>query len=225
MRLKNREAAARLLAEKLAKYRGENPLILAIPRGAVPMGRVLADALGGELDVALVRKIGAPGNLEFAIGSVDENGEVLLSDHVWEYGIPPDYVDREARRQLAILRERRAQYTPVHTPVHPEGRLVIVLDDGVATGATLIAALRLVRKHHPRRLVAAMAVTPPQTLERVKQVADETVCLEVPRHFYAVGSFFEDFSEVTDADVIAALKPRRPVAVEAPVEELEEMEV
>lgn len=201
----NREEAARLLAGRLARYRGQHPLILAIPRGAVPMGRILADELDGELDVALVRKIGAPGNPEFAIGSVDESGEVRVREWAEEYRIPETYIQREARRQLALIRERRRLYTPGVPPADPVDRVVIVLDDGVATGSTMIAALERVREQRPRRLVAAMAVAPRETVAELAQEADEVVCLATPQPFLAVGRFFRDFSEVPDGEVIAAL--------------------
>ena len=219
MRLENR-AAARLLAEKLETCKGEYPLILALPRGAVPLGRALADELGGDLDVVLVRKLGAPGNPELSIGFVDETGKVLVSDTIWELGIPPDYVHRETRRQLALLEDLRALYTPDRLAADPEGRVVIVVGnsdgDGVATASTLVAALRLIRKHRPRRLVAALASALPRTVERARQIADEVVCLQTPRPYYAVGSL----SEVTDADVAATLaRPIRLPAAEA-MEEL-----
>ena len=201
----NREDAARRLAERLARYRGQNPLILAIPRGAVPMGKILAEALGGELDVALVRKIGAPGNPEFAIGSVAENGEVVVREWTRQSAIPEDYIEREARRQLATLMERRRLYTPERRALDLAGRVVIVLDDGVATGSTMMAALELVRALGPRRLIAATAVAPRKTLERLQSAADEVVCLASPEPFQAVSLFFDDFSQVTDREVIAIL--------------------
>src|SRR5712691_5602841 len=131
MRFHNREHAARLLAEKLTAYRGQNPLVLGIPRGAVPMAKIIADALGGELDVVLVHKLGAPGNPELAIGSVDETGRVYLSKHVRELGIDDAYLEVEKQAQLKTLRKRRAQYTPVRPPLNPAGRIVIVVDNGI----------------------------------------------------------------------------------------------
>ncbi|HSU82023.1 MAG TPA: phosphoribosyltransferase family protein [Thermoanaerobaculia bacterium] len=201
----NREQAARRLAERLTRYRGQNPLILAIPRGAVPMGRILAEALDGELDVALVRKIGAPGNPEFAIGSVAENGEIVVREWARNAGISEDYIEREARRQLATLMERRKLYTPGRHAVDVAGRVAIVLDDGVATGSTMLAALELARTRAPRRLIAATAVAPRQTLERLQGAADEVVCLASPDPFQAVSLFFDDFSQVTDGEVIDIL--------------------
>jgi predicted phosphoribosyltransferase len=205
MLFKNREEAARQLAVKLARYRGQNPLILAIPRGAVPMGKILAEELDGELDLALVRKIGAPGNPEFAIGSVAESGETVFRGWAEEVGIPESWIKREAGRQLAILKERRRRYTPDRLAGNPEGRVVIVVDDGVATGSTLLAALEQARARSPHQLVAATAVAPRQTLRKLAGVADEVVCLASPEPFFAVSQFFDDFSQVTDEEVIAIL--------------------
>lgn len=211
MRYANREEAARRLAQKLTAYRGQDPLILAIPRGAVPMGAVIARELDGELDVVLVRKIGAPGNPEFAIGSVSETGEVVVQGWAAEHGIRDSYVQAEAQRAGALLRQRRALYTPGRPAADPAGRVVIVLDDGVATGATLLAALAWARARHPRKLIAATAVAPPRTAADLRRAADEVVCLATPEPFYAVGEFFTDFSEVTDAEVVAALAAARDV--------------
>jgi predicted phosphoribosyltransferase len=187
-------------------YRGHHPLVLGIPRGAVPMAKIIADALEGDLDVVLVHKLGAPGNPEFAIGAVDESGQVYLAPHVQRLGISEDYVAAETAAQLETLRTRRAMYTPIRPPISPAGRLVIVVDNGIATGASMLAALRAVRAQQPARLIAAVAVAPPQTLERMGQEADEVVCLEAPEELYAVGLWFEDFSQVTDAEVVAILQ-------------------
>ncbi|MBU2717881.1 phosphoribosyl transferase, partial [Acidithiobacillus ferridurans] len=139
----NREAAAELLARSLTAYDGKDPLVLAIPRGALPMGRIIANALHGDLDVVLVRKIGAPGNPEYAVGAVDESGRVWMDPIAGRLGIGEQYIRDEATRQLEVIKARRAQYTPIHPAIDPRGRVVIVVDDGVATGATLGAALRL----------------------------------------------------------------------------------
>ncbi len=206
MRFRNREHAAQLLTEKLSIYWGKNPLVLGIPRGAVPMAKIIAEALGGELDVVLVHKLGAPGNPELAIGSVDETGRVYLHEHVRELGIEDDYIEVEKQAQLKTLRKRRAQYTPVRPSLNPAGRIVIVVDNGIATGASMIAALRAVRAKQPAKLIAAVAVAPPETVERIRAEADEVVCLYAPDYFYAVGQFFEDFSQVSDGQAIAILR-------------------
>lgn len=209
MTFANRETAALLLAERLTTLRGQSPLILAIPRGAVPMGRVLADRLDGELDVVLVHKIGAPGNPELAIGAVSENGTITLAENVKDLGIPPEDLELESKMQLAALGERRRRYTPHRAPADPKGRVVVVVDDGVATGATMEAALRVVREAAPRRLIAAMAVAPPETAARLRSIADEVVCLDTPSRFWAVGQFFDDFRQVSDDEVITHLEASR----------------
>jgi predicted phosphoribosyltransferase len=206
MVFRDREEAGRGLAERLVRYRGRDPLILAVPRGALPMGRILADALDGDLDVVLVHKLGAPGNPELAIGSVTEDGDVTVAPFAWEIGVTQEYVDEEAAQQLAHLKERRRRYTPVREPVDPVGRVVIVVDDGVATGATLLAALRGLSKRRPSELVAAVAVAPQDTLEELRREADRVVCLDTPDPFFAVGQFFLSFPQVSDDEVVVILQ-------------------
>ena len=206
MIFRDREEAARKLAKRLSHYRGRNPLILAVPRGAVPMGPILADALGGSLDVVLVQKLGGPGNPELAVGSVTEDGDVTVSPFAREIGVTQEYIDREAAERLEELRARRRRYTPVREPADPAGRVVIVVDDGVATGATLSAALRGLRKRKPAELVAAVAVAPSETLERFRAEADRVVCLSTPQPFFAVGQFFLSFPQVSDDEVVEILQ-------------------
>lgn len=209
-RFASREAAAELLARNLAPYDGRHPLVLAIPRGALPMGRIIADALHGDLDVVLVRKIGAPGNPEYAIGAVDEEGQIWTDPLAGRLGIDGRYMRDEAARQLKVIKTRRAQYTPIHPALDPRGRVVIVVDDGVATGATLGAALRLLRQRRPARLVAAFAVAPPDTIARLQPLADDLVYLSAPEPFHAVGEFFTDFREVKDEEVLRILRGISP---------------
>jgi predicted phosphoribosyltransferase len=205
MRFKSREQAAELLAERLtALYKNKNPLILGIPRGAMPMAKIIADGLGGELDVVLVHKLGHPDHPELAIGAIDESGATSLSD--WASDIDPEYLEAEKARQLSMLRKRRAQYTPLRAPVDPFDRVVIVVDDGIATGSTMTAALRAVRAKKPKELVAAVAVASRQAVETLERECDRVVCLTVPDDFYAVGQFFDDFTQVSDRDVIEILR-------------------
>lgn len=202
----NRTHAADQLAVALQAYRGRHPLILAIPRGAVPMGQRLAHALGGELDVVLVRKLRAPFNPEFALGSIDESGWAYIADYAESAGGTPAYLAQEKATQLATLRARRAQYTPLRPPIDPAGRIIIVVDDGLATGATMISALHALRDRKPARLVCAVPVAPPDTLEKIRPYADEVVCLEAPDNFRAVGQFYAEFPQVEDSEVIEILR-------------------
>jgi predicted phosphoribosyltransferase len=201
----DRMDAARRLADALAAYRGLNPLVLAIPRGAVPMGKLIATELGGEVDVVLVRKLPAPGNPEFAIGAVDESGWTYLADHARRMGIDDRYVELARAEQMAVMARRRTQYTPVRSAIDPSGRVAIVVDDGLATGSTMIAALHAIRAKGPQKLVCAVPVAPPETVERVRQYCDEMVCLETPFAFHAVGQFYRSFPQVEDDEVVAAL--------------------
>lgn len=201
----DRADAARQLAQALGHYRGQHPLVLAIPRGGVPIGRVVADALDGELDVVLVRKLGAPDNPEFAIGAVDEQGRIALGEYAAAVGADRAYVEREAAEQLTLIRARRERYRPRTAPVDPAGRLVIVVDDGLATGATMRAALAAVRAHHPARLVCAVPVASPRALAELVDQVDDLVCLSAPAGFRAVGQFYLQFSEVPDEEVIRLL--------------------
>lgn len=201
----DRDDAARQLARALAHWRGRNAVVYAIPRGAVPMAALIAEALDAELDVVLTRKLGAPGNPEFAIGAVAESGW----SHVQYAGIDEDdeYVRRETESQLERLRARRKRYGAAHVPAR--GRIAIVVDDGLATGATMIAALHALREQHPARLICAVPVAAPDSLARVRQLADEVVCLSAPPDFRAVGQYYEDFEQVDDEHVIATLARAR----------------
>jgi predicted phosphoribosyltransferase len=205
MRFRNREHAAELLVERLrANYKNKNPLVLGIPRGAVPMAKIIAEDLGGELDVVLVHKLGHPDQSELAIGAIDEDGNAFLSE--WAADLDPAFLEAEKRRQLEVLRQRRARYTPLRAPIDPRGRIVIVVDDGIATGSTMTAALRAVRAKKPKKLIGAVAVASTEAARAMLHECDAMVCLKIPAEFYAVGQFFDDFGQVSDEDVIASLR-------------------
>lgn len=203
----DREQAAELLAESLAGYQGQNPLVLGIPRGAMPMAEIIAEHLGGELGAVLVHKIPAPGNEEFAIASIGLSGRVYRNLDLDSYGISESYLESEAERQLARLRERQRRFR-LEAP-RCEGRVVIVVDDGIATGATAVAAVKEVRSLKPKRLVLAAAVIASETAERLRGLVDELVVLAEPELFWSVGQFFADFTEVTDEDVEEVLARHR----------------
>ncbi|HEX5766970.1 MAG TPA: phosphoribosyltransferase family protein [Burkholderiales bacterium] len=205
----SRNDAGQRLARALYAYRGRDPLVLAIPRGAVAMAAVVAAELEGELDVVLVRKLRAPGSPEFAVGAVDETGWTYIAPYAAEVGADAVYLARERRAELEVLRKRRGKYTPGRGSIDPAGRVVIVVDDGIATGATMIAALHAVRVRGPARLVCAVPVAAPDSLRQVRSYADETVCLETPESFHAVGQFYREFPQVDDEEVVALLAERR----------------
>jgi predicted phosphoribosyltransferase len=203
MHFKNREDAANQLAGRLIAYKDQKPLILGVPRGAVPMARAIADALGGELDVVLVRKLRAPGQPELAIGAVDEAGAVLKGRY---FDLASEeYLREEIRAQQDVIRARREMYTRAQRAIDPAGRIVVIVDDGIATGSSMLAAIRSVRARAPRKLIVAIGVAPRESLAQIQGEADEVVCLYAPAAFYAVGEFFDDFSEVTDDMVVTAL--------------------
>jgi predicted phosphoribosyltransferase len=211
MRFRNREQAAEQLAQRLSRYRGQHPLVLGIPRGGVPMAAIVADRLAGDLDVMLVHKLRAPFQPELAVGSIDESGQVYLAPFAAELNLSERELEAEKKLQLGTLKSRRERYTAAHPRVAIAGRTVILVDDGLATGSTAIAAIRAARAAHPQEIVVAVGVAPATTISRLRDEADDVVCLWVPTDFGAVGEFFEDFSEVTDQEVINLLARRAPV--------------
>ena len=206
MFFRDRTEAGELLARELAQWRGSHPLVVAIPRGAVPMARIIAERLDGDLDVVLVRKLGAPGRPEFAIGAVDETGWTYLADYAETAGATREYVARQVAAEMETMRRRRRQYTPARAPLDAARRVVIVVDDGLATGATMIAALHALRAKQPQRLICAVPVASAEALEKVQSLADEVLCLSTPAFFYAVGQFYGQFSQVSDDEVVALLR-------------------
>lgn len=206
----DREEAGRLLGQQMDNLRGRDLVVLGIPRGGVVVAAQLARALGADLDVVLSRKLRTPGREELAMGAVSEDGDVSLNEEiVAELGIGSDAIERERQLQLAELVRRRDLIRHDIPVVPTQGRQVIVTDDGVATGATLILALEAVRRQHPARLYAALPVVSENAIVRIISHADEVVCLRVPRFFAAVGQFYRHFDQVDDTEVLRILKEER----------------
>ncbi|KHD88268.1 MAG: hypothetical protein OM95_08905 [Bdellovibrio sp. ArHS] len=204
MAFKNREEVAVLLLKKLMKYKNQNPLILGIPRGAMPMARIIAEELNGELNAILIHKIPAPNQPELAIGSVGLSGKIYPLSLIKEYSIPDSYVQAAAKKQLEVLKRRKAQFQLPE--LNCKDRIVIVVDDGIATGATALGAINEIRSQHPKKIVLAAGVVPESTSAKMRSLVDEFIVLEEPEYFYAVSQFFEEFKEVTDDDVMEILK-------------------
>lgn len=203
---RDRAEAARQLAERLEKFKGQDPVILAIPRGGVVIGDGIARAIGGQLDVVVPRKLGAPYDPELAIGAVMHDGSVFLNEDVIEaLGVPEEYIEKEKAAQMKEIERRLILYRG-HREYRLEGRTVLLVDDGVATGATMLVAAQWVRTQAPKKLVIAVPVGPPETIEKLQAVADEVVVLLAPAAFGAVGEFYRDFSPVTDEEVRSIMR-------------------
>jgi putative phosphoribosyl transferase len=214
----DRRDAGRQLAAALARYRVSRPVVLALPRGGVPVGFEVAQALDAPLDVLLVRKIGAPGHEELGLGAVVDGQDpqlVLNPDVVRAVGPPPGYIEAEKRRQLAEIERRRRQYVGDRAPTPVDGRTVIIVDDGIATGGTVKAALRGVSQHRTARLVLAVPVAPADSLDELASECDDIVCLATPEPFFAVGPHYRDFTQTEDDEVVRLLAAARAWAAAA----------
>lgn len=199
----DRRAAGRALAALLQHYGGRHDmLVLALPRGGVPVAFEVARAFGAPLDLFLVRKLGTPGHRELAMGAIASGGMRVLNDEVvrW-YGVTPDDIEAVARDEQRELERREAAYREGRDPLPVEGRTVILIDDGLATGSTMRAAVQAVRLRQPARVVVAVPVGAPQTCEELSAIADEVVCARTPEPFAAVGQWYIDFDQTTDAEV------------------------
>ena len=205
----DRYEAGLLLADRLAEMALPNALVIALPRGGVPVGAQIARRLDVPLDVAFVRKLGAPDEPELAIGAVadgDPPETVLNARVVEELGLSGDFVRSAVAHELAVIDQRRRDYADVRPAVEPGGRTVIVVDDGVATGMTMQAALRSIRRRGAVRVIAAVPVASREAAAMLQEEADDVVCLSAPRRFGSVGSFYRLFGQVSDADVIRLLQ-------------------
>lgn len=202
---KNRIEAARLLSEKLIDYSNINDVVVVtIPRGGVPIGKVLSDSLKAPLEIVLSKKIGHPFHKEFAIGAVTLT-ERILSPVAAD--APQKYIDDETERIRQLLSQRQIMYYGDRKPMNLSNKVIIIVDDGVATGNTLISCIKLLNKMNPRKIIVALPVSPRETLKIIKELKEvnEVICLLTPPDFYSVGQFYEDFSPVSDDEVVKLL--------------------
>lgn len=193
----NRIEAAQLLLPRLEKYRGKDGIVMAVPRGGVPLGFYLAEQLHFPLEIILTKKIGHPENPEYAIGAVGLQGGVILRPE----GVDESYIESESKRIRAALEERRKKFMGNRRPVSLKNKVVILIDDGIATGSTLLASVQILRTENPAKIIVAIPVAPPGVSRLFKGKVDEFICLDTPDDFMAVGQYYEDFSEVTDDEV------------------------
>lgn len=207
MLFKDRRQAGEMLADKLSHYRNRHPLILAVPRGGVIVAEPLWNRVGGELDLIITRKIGAPYQPELAIGAVTGDGFYMLNDQlVSRLNVEDKYIKKAVDKELAEIKRRLEDYRGNRPLPDIDGRLVILTDDGVATGYTLLAALRSLQEKSPSKLVLAVPVGPPDTFSILEREVDELVNIEAPVNFAAVGQFYREFSQVSDNEVKAVLR-------------------
>jgi putative phosphoribosyl transferase len=205
----NRVEAGRMLGARLAGLRLANPVVLALPRGGVPVALEVARALDAPLDLLLVRKIGVPWQPELAVAAVMDGAEpvVVIERHIQaETGVKQEYIEQRAKEELAEIERRRRTYLADRAPVPVTGRTAIVVDDGIATGTTMRAALKGLRRRNPARLVLAVPVAPPDTINELRQEVDDVVCLAQPSFFGAIGYFYRDFHQLSDDEVIALMR-------------------
>lgn len=201
MYFSDRYDAAMQLAPLLEKYKKEKGVILAVPRGGVPIGYYLAKYLDFPLDLLMTKKLGHPGNEEFAIGAVSLEGSIVEETT----GVPEQYIREETRRIREQLKERYIKFMGNKEPVDIKGKIIIVVDDGVATGRTILSTIKILRNKEPRKIVVAVPVASEEAADRIREVVDDFICLHTPYPFYGVGRFYADFTQVEDEDVLLLL--------------------
>jgi len=207
---RDRRDAALRLSKLLDRYRAENLIVFGIPRGGVEIGYYIAKELDCLLEVTISRKIGAPLQPELAVGAIAEDGTIYVEEEVAELvGISREYIDSAARKELEVIKKRIELYRKGRIIPQLSEYNVVVVDDGIATGATMIATLRFLRKKNPIKLVCGTPVAPPETIHKLRREADDVVCLETPTPFYAIGQFYKDFRQLTDEEVLHYLSRSR----------------
>jgi putative phosphoribosyl transferase len=206
----DRIEAGRRLAITLKDYVGKNSIVLAIPRGGVVVGYEIAEALNLLLDVIIPHKLGAPGNPELAIGAIAEDGSTIIDENLVSYlSVSREFIKEESERQKKEIQRRLKAYRQDAPNPTLQGRDVIVVDDGIATGSTMKAALVSVRNQGAVSIIVAVPVGPPSTIQELKKIADQVVCLNTPEYFQAIGQFYDNFEQTTDQEVIDLLRQNR----------------
>jgi predicted phosphoribosyltransferase len=213
----NRIEAGKRLASNLADFVGKNAIVLAVPRGGVVVGYEIAKMLNLPLDVIIPHKIGAPDNPELAIGAMTEDGTIILDKNLVAYlGVPGSYIKEESKRQKREIERRLKMYRQNEPSPNLKGRDIIIVDDGIATGSTIKAALASVKKKGAKTVTVAVPVGPPSTIKELRSQADRVVCLHMPEYFQAIGQFYADFDQTTDEEVIQLLEKSRRKNAEKP---------
>ena len=214
MLFEDRREAGKALAQELAPFKGQDDVIvLGIPRGGVVVGHEVAEALDLPLDVYITRKIGAPRNPELAIGAVASDGTLILDHELANrLGVSQDYIDRESERQTQEIKRRTSEYRGELPDLELKGKVVILADDGVATGATTLATIQAIRAQEPAKLVLAVPVGPRDTIQRLRREVDELYCLHAPEIFWAVGAFYNVFDQTSDEEVKTLLQSNQQQA-------------
>lgn len=206
VRFRDRVDAGQKLAARLEKYKHQDAVVYALPRGGVPVGKEIARALGCPLDLVIIRKIGHPGNPEYALGAVTEDGHLVVDEKDLAR-VDPKWFEAEKDKQLQEAKRRREKYLRGKEPISPAGKVAILVDDGIATGSTMMVAVKKIKQENPRKVVVAVAVSPKETAQRFAGEVDEFVAVTIPDIFWgAIGYYYDDFSQVSDEEVMNLLQ-------------------
>uniref|UniRef100_A0A7C3SHQ6 Phosphoribosyltransferase n=1 Tax=Desulfobacca acetoxidans TaxID=60893 RepID=A0A7C3SHQ6_9BACT len=206
MRFRDRVDAGKRLAALLAKYQGQNAVVYALPRGGVPVGKEIARKLHCPLDLVIIRKIGHPWNPEYALGAVAEDGLLVVNEEELAQ-VDRKWFEAEKARQMAEARRRRELYLQGKEPIPATGKIAILVDDGIATGSTMMVAVKKIKQEQPEKVVVAVAVSPKETAQRFAREVDEFMAVTIPEIFWgAIGYYYDDFSQISDEEVMALLK-------------------